>query len=155
MTKARDPLTFENAIITIVAAIGWDGAAAAVGKSDRLVRYWSDPDADHEPSLSQALKLDAAYREKTGGEGAPLLAAYAYRLELEGPSLPNADALIERASKACKETGEALGALMEAARPGAGPKVRETAVRETAQAIESLVQASATLTPPGLRVVGA
>jgi len=153
MTKARDPLTFEDAIVQITKALGWEAAAAVVGKGVRLLGYWSDPDDDREPSLTQALKLDAAYRAKTGGEGAPLLAAYAYRLELEGLHVPNNSALIELASKACKETGEALGALMEASRPGATPKDRESAARETDQAIDALTHARATLAP--LRVVSA
>jgi len=152
MTKIRDPLTFEDAIVQITKALGWEAAAAVVGKGVRLLGYWSDPDDDREPSLSQALKLDAAYRSKTGGEGAPLLAAYAYRLELDGLQVPNGAGLVELAAHSCTEVGEALGALMKCTRPGATPKEREGAAKEIDEAVDALTQARATLAP--LRVVG-
>lgn len=140
MTKLRDALTFEDAVIKIVALIGWNGAAAAVNKTERLVRYWSDPDDDKAPTIEQALKLDAAYASK-GGEGAPFLSAYAYQLELTGFGSSTSDALVHLVAKAAKETGEAVSALLEASRPGAPRQARDIALRESGEAIDALEEA--------------
>jgi len=61
MTKAREPSTFEDAILRIVDRIGWDGAADIVGKGERVIRNWSDPDMDRQPTIDEALALDEAY----------------------------------------------------------------------------------------------
>lgn len=52
MTKAREPNTFEDAILRIADRIGWDGAADIVGKGERVVRNWSDPDMDRRHDIS-------------------------------------------------------------------------------------------------------
>jgi hypothetical protein len=153
MTKARDPLTVEDAVTKIAAAIGWDGAAAAVGKTERMVRYWSDPDEDREPSITQAIKLDAAYRAKTGSNTAPLLTAYAHALGLDGFCPETGAALIALAAAVARETGEAAAAVMEAALPGASPAVRAKAVRELDEAAEVIGRSRAALGAPVLKAV--
>lgn len=153
MTKSRDPLTFEDAVTKIAAEIGWDGCAAAVGKTERLVRYWSDPDEDREPSITQALKLDAAYRAKTGSNLAPMLSVYAHKLGLDGFCPETGAALIHLAAKVARETGEAAAAAMEAALPGATQSTRATAIREIDEGIEALTETRAALGAPVLRAV--
>jgi hypothetical protein len=81
MTKAREPTTFEDAILRIVDRIGWAAAADVVGKGERVVRNWSDPDMDRQPTIDDALKLDIAYRAAGGGEPTPMLAVFMARLE--------------------------------------------------------------------------
>lgn len=152
MTKSRDPLTFEDAVTKIAAEIGWDGCAVAVGKTERLVRYWSDPDEDREPSITQALKLDAAYRAKTGSNLAPMLSAYAHKLGLDGFCPETGAALIHLAAKVARETGEAAAAAMEASLPGASQSIRATAIREIDEGIEALTETRAALGAPVLRV---
>lgn len=154
MTKARDPLTFEDAVTKIAAEIGWDGCAAAVGKTERLVRYWSDPDEDREPSITQALRLDAAYRAKTGGNASPMLTAYAHLLGLDGFCPETGAALISLAATVARETGEAAAAVMEAALPGATDATRASAIREIDEGIEALTTTRAALGAPLLKVVG-
>ncbi len=66
MTKPRTPGTLPDAIVRIMAGIGTGAAAQAVGKSESLVRYWSDPDDDRYPSAPRALALDAAMKAATG-----------------------------------------------------------------------------------------
>lgn len=154
MTKARAPLTFQDAVTKIAAEIGWDGCAAAVGKTERLVRYWSDPDEDREPSITQALKLDAAYRAKTGSNSAPLLTAYAHLLGVDGFCPESGAALIALAASVARETGEAAAAVMEAALPGATDAKRAACVREVDEAIEALATTRAALGAPVLKVVG-
>lgn len=152
MTKLRDALTFEDAIIKIVALIGWNGAAAAVGKSERLVRAWSDPDDDRSITIEHALRLDAAFAAR-GGEGAPFLSAYAYQLELTGFGSTSSDALVAVTARAAKECGEAIGALLEASRPGAPRQARDVALRESGEAIDILEEARRAVGAPALKAV--
>jgi hypothetical protein len=78
MTKRRDPLTFHRALTVIAGRIGWDKCAMIVGRSERLVRMWSDPDADSEISIIDALRLDKAFLA-AGGDHAPSTASTAFR----------------------------------------------------------------------------
>jgi hypothetical protein len=82
MTKRRDPLTFHRALTVIAGRIGWDKCAMIVGRSERLVRMWSDPDADSEISIIDALRLDKAFLA-AGGDHAPLHRVYSFQVDLE------------------------------------------------------------------------
>lgn len=147
MTKLRPPLSFDQAITRIAGVLGWEGAAALVGRSARAVRAWSDPDADASPSIEQALILDLAYRA-AGGEGSPLFEVYAAKLDLDAQSAAASRALPELTAAAARESGEAIGALALASQPGAPLGVRALAQREVEQGIQALGQALIALNMP-------
>lgn len=148
MTKRRDPSTVDDAILRIAARIGWDRAAEAVGKGERVVRYWTDPDLGREPTFSEAMALDLAYIRDGGGEP-PLLALYQLRLERAVQDRPDQEALVNATSLAAKEVGEALAATIQASQPGAPETVRAIADREVGEACEALLQLRRTLGPNG------
>lgn len=145
MTKARQPLTLEDAITRVAARIGWAEAGEAVGKVDKVVRNWSDPDMAREPTFSEMLALDAAYLRAGGGEP-PILTAYARLLNCQDLVPADAAQLAEITGKAARETGEALAALIAASQPGASQTERVIATREVSESIEVLTH--------GLRVLG-
>ena len=78
--KLRNPKEFAAAVTRIRAALGEEGCAQAVGRSDSLVRKWADPDHPAIPNLDQALSLDAAYVSAGHGD-APILGLYQDLLE--------------------------------------------------------------------------
>jgi len=147
MTKLRPPLSFDQAITRIAGVLGWEGAAALVGRSARAVRAWSDPDADASPCIEHALILDLAYRA-AGGEGSPLFEVYAARLDLEASRATASRALPDLTAAAARESGEAIGALTLASQPGAPLAVRAAAQREVEQGIQALGQALNALNMP-------
>lgn len=153
MTKARDPLTVADAVTDIAKELGWDKAAALFGCTVRLVAAWSDPDDPREPSLRQALALDAAYRAKTGQDFAPIQAAYAHQLDQLQEPVGNAEALRHHIGAVAKESGEVIGALVAASEPNADPSVHKAAARELDELAEEVARARACLAPK-LRVVG-
>ncbi len=140
MTKARDPSTFEDAILRIVDRIGWAAAADAVGKGERVVRNWSDPDMDRQPTIDEAMALDAAYLSAGGGEP-PLMAVYGRRLDRLVQAPANSAVLVASSQRAAIEAGQAIAALMAAAQPGASDRDIAIADRETEEAIEALSNA--------------
>lgn len=157
MTKIRHPLTFADAITRIAGRIGWpacvEAASSGRGKPfhERTVRNWSDPDTGTVPDLDVALRLDLAYRQSGGGES-PLLAAYALRLQLDLHTPADVEERIAAASRAAKETGEGLSALIQAAQSGADEATIELARREVQEAIASMTFALKQLggqPPPG------
>ena len=150
MTKLREPLTFEHGLARIAGLIGWDSVARICRQSERTVRNWSDPDTSASIRIDDALALDIAW-QAAGGEGAPMLQVYMRRLELEAAAACGSSAaLSEKTSKAAKEAGEAIAALVLAARPGATPADKAIAKREAVQAIDAL-----TSTVPMLDAAGA
>lgn len=140
MTKARDPSTFEDAILRIVDRIGWAAAADAVGKGERVVRNWSDPDMDRQPTIDEAMALDAAYLSAGGGEP-PLMAVYGRRLDRMVQAPSDAAVLVRASQAAAVEAGQAIAALMAASQPGASPRDIAAADKETEEAIEALTEA--------------
>ena len=156
MTKARQPLTFPDAVTRVAGRIGWAGAADACGKSERAVRAWTDPELDRQPCLDDALALDAAYLAAGGGEP-PLMAVYAARLERASAPPANSADLARATAAVAKETGEAVAALVVASLPGAPSRDRAVAEREVADAVEALAEVQRKLgvsdAAGGLRVV--
>tara|TARA_R110000737_G_scaffold10365_1_gene26029 strand:+ start:187 stop:666 length:480 start_codon:yes stop_codon:yes gene_type:complete len=78
--KLRNPKEFAAAVTRIRSALGEEGCARAVGRSDSLVRKWADPDHPAIPNLDQALSLDAAYVAAGHGD-APIFELYQDQLE--------------------------------------------------------------------------
>lgn len=138
MTKFRAPLSFEQALDRIAGLLGWAEAAALIGKKERTLRDYGDPDIATGITLQDAYTLDRAYRA-AGGDGLPILQCYLFRLETEA-AVPGHDpeALTRLTQHAAIETGEALAALIATTRPGASPADIALARRETEQAMSAL-----------------
>jgi len=73
MVKERVPGSVEDALLMIYGMIGIEAAAKAVERSVTQLYRWADPDDLAQPSLQQALAIDAACLRMTGK--APLLTA--------------------------------------------------------------------------------
>lgn len=137
MTKLRSPASFADAVTRVAGRLGWDGAAQAVGKAERTVRNWSDPDTGAQPTIEDALRMDAAYVTTGGGEP-PMLTVFRLRLDqsLAGP-VDCAD-LTRAAAMAAREAGEFSAAMMAAAQPGASRHERQAAVKEGLEAAAAI-----------------
>ena len=69
MHKMRQPGSIADAISRIIGDMTAEDAGAAIGKSDSLIRKWSDPDTDNWPDSMQILALDVAYTNAGHGNG--------------------------------------------------------------------------------------
>lgn len=119
MTKERNALTFERAMTNVAAKIGWEEAARLVGRTERAVRNWSDPDTSAQVTLDHALQLDVAFLA-AGGECAPFLEVYRTRLEADLAIATGClSELNQSIALGAKEGGEAIAAAIVAAQPGA------------------------------------
>lgn len=152
MTKARKPVTFDRAILRIVDRIGWESAAETVGKVEKVVRNWSDPDMDRAPSLAEAVRLDAAFLDAGGGEP-PLMAVYQLLLDRARTPDPDMAALVAAVSASVKEGGEGHAAAMAALSPTAAPHLRAQAVAELDEAISAASRLRKLLAAPLLNAI--
>lgn len=137
MTKARDPSTIEDAILRIVDRIGWAAAADVVGKGERVIRNWSDPDFGRRPDFEECIALDAAYMA-AGGDSPPIHGVYSTRLDRKTAPPADSAAIALATGLAAKEAGEAIAASVAASMPGSSEKVRVVAEKELEEAIVSL-----------------
>lgn len=140
MTKNRAPLSIEQALQRIAGqlAAGVDAMAATANRQPGTVRAWMDPDRPEQVSLDAAIALDLAYQAE-GGQGAPLFEAYATRLQLaEASRFADRHRLLDHAHGVAKEGGEAIAAIIAAARPDATDADHRAAHREAAEAYEKL-----------------
>lgn len=142
MTKRREPLTFHRALTEIAGRIGWDKCAMLVGRSERLVRMWSDPEADSEISIIDALRLDKAFLA-SGGEHAPFNRVFTLQLEIASSEV-DIDVTLA-AAKAAKEGGEAVAALIAAATRPTDIEARRRAYHEAEEAVDALTDGIAAL----------
>lgn len=140
MTKRREPLTYHRTLTTVAALIGWDRAAAICGVSERMVRYWSDPDCETEIRLIDAERLDRAYLGH-GGDHAPFHRLFGLRLEL---AARDAVSLCHLAAAGAKEAGDAVSALITASADNS-PAARRAAAKELQEAIDTLTDGLAAL----------
>lgn len=138
MTKAREPSTFEDAILRVVDRIGWAAAADAVGKGERVVRNWSDPDMDRRPDIEEALALDKAYQAAGGGDPPPMLAVYLTLIDRHQARAADPAEIAIATGLAAKESGEAIAAAVIASQPGASGKDRVVADKEIGDAVAAL-----------------
>lgn len=136
MTKRRVPASFQDAVATIGGFLTYPVAAEVVGKAERTVRNWSDPDTGALPTIEDSIRLDAAFVAAGGGDP-PMLAAYAMRLERSALATADASAIAASMKLAAKEGGEALAALVDASQPGADRLTRQLAAREALEASEA------------------
>jgi hypothetical protein len=139
VTKPRIPDSFPDAMVKILAHIGREGAAAAVGKAVSTVYEWSNPNSGTLPSLLDALALDTAHR-LAGGEGAPFRDAFSHQL---GIMVKREDAcrrqLVADSIDFVREAGELSSALFSVSQPGASPLDHHRALVE-AQEVESVLR---------------
>ncbi|NBC35526.1 hypothetical protein GTZ99_03035 [Novosphingobium sp. FSY-8] len=142
MTKRREPLTYHHTLTKVAARLGWDRCAAICGVTERMVRYWSDPDCETEIRMIDAERLDRAYMDH-GGDHAPFQRLMTLRLDLAGRQ-HHAD-LAHASSMAAKEAGEAISAMIEATTPNCPASIRMRAKVEAEQAIEALTNGIAAL----------
>ncbi len=80
--KPRPSGSHEHALIRIYGLLGFDtltGKAGVTGKSESLLRAWSDPDEPAEIPLYQAIALDRAAKAATGET--PILDVYQRQME--------------------------------------------------------------------------
>lgn len=140
--KLRQPHTIEDAVMRVLAAIGREAAAEAVGKSAAMVYRWADPDDTCAPRLIDCLALDAAYVAAGHGE-APILAAY--RDQVAG--IQSSHAAMNAADRLCDvmhEVGDVAGEVRASLDPrgegGDGVTRREHArmSAEIAEAVAAL-----------------
>lgn len=144
MTKRREPLTYHRTLTVIAAAIGWDRCAAICGVTERMARYWSDPDCETEIRMIDAERLDRAFMDH-GGDHAPFHRLFTLRLDLAGRDLNHDASLSLLSASAAKESGEAISALIAASTAPTCPKARRRARTETEQAIAVLQDGLAAL----------
>lgn len=154
MTKAREPTTPADATLRVVDRIGWAAAADVVGKGERVVRNWSDPDMDRCPTFDEALALDIAYLDAGGGDP-PFFAVYAAKLERRKAPVADSAEIARATGVVAKEAGEAIAASVAASMPGADSRSKVVAEKELDDAIDAmqgLKTKLASTTAPSLRV---
>lgn len=111
LQKLRTPGTIPHAVARIMGSLTPPVAAAVIGKSERLVYGWSDPDSDSLPSIEQAMTLDAAMKRATGET--PILAVYQQALEvIDTPADVGPTSPLECLARLTKEVGEVSGAVL-------------------------------------------
>ncbi|HEX8554360.1 MAG TPA: phage regulatory CII family protein [Sphingomonas sp.] len=112
MTKLRVPHSWADATTRIAGLLGYEAAGHVVGRSDRTIYEWANPESATRPTLEQMLALDAAYIA-AGGQGAPFLDAHAHQLDLVVVAA-KADCreLVEEVGEAAIECGEAMAAAL-------------------------------------------
>jgi len=137
MTKLRPPLSVNAALDRIAGQVegGWAAMGESIGKKERTVRNYGDPDTPEEISARDAITLDILYQQH-GGEGAPIFQTYALQLELDRVEAFATQAEIaRRAMAAIKENSEAARAAIACTLPGATQADFVTAIREHEEAI--------------------
>lgn len=140
MTKVRPPLSVENALWTILGALGADRAAHVVGRNADYLRSLSDPDNRYTLGVEHAIQLDLAYLAN-GGEGAPIYEAYGLILEAQRAERFACQFKLATATAvAIREGGQACAALVSATLPDATDADRATALREVEEAITAMTR---------------
>ena len=138
MTHLRAPRTYDEAVTRIAGAIGWDQVATLTGRTERTVRFWSQPNCKTVPTIGQAQALDAAY-VAAGGQGAPYLEAYEFQLGLQ---MQRQEActreLLAEIALATKECGEAISASLGVVQSNASPLTAHRAAAEVEQAARAI-----------------
>lgn len=138
MTKARPPLSTEQALDRVFGLLDRADISRQLGRSVRSLRDYGDPDHQSCITFDDALELDRAYH-RAGGDGFPLVQSYLFRLEAEAAATGFCPDALQRATQsAVKEVGEAVAALFGATRLGATPADRALARREAEQAMTAL-----------------
>ena len=150
MTKLRPPLSVEQALTRIAGQVpgDWQAMAAVVGKAERTVRNWGDPDTPEDISIRAAIALDLEY-QRCGGVGAPINDVYALLLKTGRAEVFACQAKLTAATIVeIVESAEAIAAQLAAAQPGADQAAYDHAVRQKEEDIAA-AQHSLTLLRAG------
>lgn len=136
MTKTRDPMTYDAALVRIADRLGWDEMARVTGRKERTVRNWADPDTGERCPVDCAELLDLAYRG-AGGESYPMADTMQRRLELAAEvAFADQAALSRSTERLVIEAGQAFAALIAASREGVCFGTLNDARREVAEMVE-------------------
>lgn len=134
MTKRRDPLSPQMALTRIAGQLGYPAMADVVGKSERLIYDWADPDKACPISLADAIRLDVAH-EAAGGQGNPLLETFVAALRsARVDAFADEAVLLDGTQAVVRECSDAVEALIVASRPGASRQAWHEAAVEVEQA---------------------
>jgi hypothetical protein len=149
MTKARPPLTIENALFQVLARIGSEAVERVTGRTHGHLLAASDHDKREELLVRHAIALDLEHMAQ-GGEGAPIYETYGLLLNAASAErFTDSAALARHAAKISRETGEATAAIITAAQPGATAAERRAAAREAEQAVAAITHALPLLSAAG------
>ena len=131
MTKARHPVTVQDALTRIAGRLTWAGVGDVIGVGERQARNYGDPDESFGANLTlaTALKLDAAYLAAGGGEP-PIRAYYEMALDRAVQSPADAMELARASARLAKGAGHALAALAIASQPTANARDLAAAERD-------------------------
>lgn len=140
MTKPKTPNTSAHAVTRIVGLLGFELSREIVGRSKHCLRGWMNEDRTSCPTWRQAIALDAAFAA-AGGEGAPLLEAYADQLEVTIARRTACHrALVAEIATVSREFGEAIEATVSLTQPGHSENGTRRALIEIDQAESALVR---------------
>jgi len=135
MTKARAPLSIEQAVTDVIVAIGIDAAVAATTRAKSYLSDVSDPDKRLLLTCRDAVALDAAHDRLIGGR--PIHDMMGLMLDGQGDSPSCETQLLDATIEAIRESSEAHAALLEASKPGASIAKKRAAMRELTQAFSA------------------
>lgn len=138
MTKLREPGSIPHAITQVMAVLSPEGAGEAVGKSESMVRFWSDPDKPDLPTVEQAIKLDAAYQRETGTRGPVLKAAVRQLTDLAGNETPAGRCLFDHLAQLTDSLGTVAGEIRKGWADG---KLTPGEIHEIEESLHTLVMA--------------
>lgn len=136
MTKARPPLSIEQAVVDVILAIGMDTASDVTGRAKAYLSDASDPDKRLLLTCRDAVSLDAAHDRLIGGR--PIHDVMALMIDDAGDGALSCERqLMDAAIDAFRESSEAHAAVLEASLPNASLTTRRKAMRELVQAFSA------------------
>lgn len=142
MTKARPPLSIENALFKVLGQLGIDAAAELTGREPGYLRSLSDPDNRYRLTCEDALKLDDAHQALTGER--PIYETMGLMIEARNATrFADVAELRRKAVSVVLEAGQAHAALVAATCDGAGEKDLLTFIREAEESVGETTSAIA------------
>lgn len=138
--KPREPLSVEQALCDVIAAISMERAAEVTGRTPGYLRSLSDPDQRAALTCWDAVLLDAEHDILHGTR--PITDTMRLKIDARRPANAlDGTALIEATIISVKEGGEAHAAMIAAAVPSATYAAKRAAMRELLQSINAAKRA--------------
>jgi hypothetical protein len=142
MTKEREPVTIEDALMTVLGQLKIREAAGILGCSPAYLQATTDPDKREQLNVRDLEVLDLEHHSRFG-QGFPLHEALGRRLATSrAERFADAAEIGRCGARLARENGEAVTALFEAALVSGDPKLVEEAMRQTEDVVR---EATATL----------
>ncbi|WP_439539497.1 hypothetical protein [Sphingomonas sp.] len=142
MTKARPPLSIENALFQVLGRIGIDEAARLTSRSTDYLRSLSDPENRYRLTCEDALTLDDAHQALTGER--PIYETMGLMIEARNATrFADVAELRRRAVTVIMEAGQAHAALVAATCDGASDKELLAFIREGEESVGETTSAIA------------